>query len=48
MAINLVEKIQQNIGIDELQKIDPNTQEIKRPETKIIHAVTNNFFIFLD
>jgi len=32
MAINLVEAIQKNLGIDELQKIDPNTQEIKRPE----------------
>ena len=32
MAINLVEAIQKNLGIDELQKIDPNTQEIKKPE----------------
>ena len=32
MAINLVEVIQQNLGLPELQKIDPNTQEVKKPE----------------
>ncbi len=32
MAINLVEAIQQNLGLPALQKIDPNTQEVKRPE----------------
>ena len=32
MAINLVEAIQQNLGLPALQKIDPNTQEVKKPE----------------
>lgn len=32
MAINLVETIQKNLGFHELQKIDPNTQEVKKPE----------------
>src|SRR4028118_2069175 len=32
MAINLVERIQKNLGFHQLQKIDPNTQEVKRPE----------------
>jgi hypothetical protein len=32
MAINLVETIQKNLGFPELQKIDPNTQEVKKPE----------------
>jgi hypothetical protein len=32
MAINLVESIQKNLGFHELQKIDPNTQEVKKPE----------------
>jgi hypothetical protein len=32
MAINLVDVIQQNLGMPALQKIDPNTQEVKRPE----------------
>ncbi|MBA2562404.1 MAG: hypothetical protein H0V14_05725 [Chitinophagaceae bacterium] len=32
MAINLVEEIQQNLGWPALQKIDPNTQEVKKPE----------------
>ena len=32
MAINLVETIQQNLGYPALQKIDPNTQEVKKPE----------------
>jgi len=32
MAINLVESIQQSLGWPALQKIDPNTQEVKRPE----------------
>ena len=32
MAINLVEVIQQNLGWPALQKIDPNTQEVKKPE----------------
>lgn len=32
MAINLVETIQKNLGFQELQKIDPNTQEVKKPE----------------
>ncbi len=32
MVINLVEAIQQNLGLPALQKIDPNTQEVKRPE----------------
>lgn len=32
MAINLVEVIQQNLGLPELQKIDPNTQEVKKLE----------------
>lgn len=30
MAISLVEKIQKNLGYSELQKIDPNTQDIKK------------------
>ncbi len=33
MAINLVETIQKNLGFHELQKIDPNTQEVKKPES---------------
>ncbi len=32
MAINLVETIQKNLGFPPLQKIDPNTQEVKKPE----------------
>lgn len=32
MAINIVEEIQKKLGIPELQKIDPNTQEVKKPE----------------
>lgn len=32
MAINLVEEIQKNLGFHGLQKIDPNTQDVKRPE----------------
>jgi hypothetical protein len=32
MAIDLVESIQKNLGFTELQKIDPNTQEVKKPE----------------
>src|SRR6187549_2970211 len=32
MAINLVESIQKNLGFQPLQKIDPNTQEVKKPE----------------
>jgi hypothetical protein len=31
MAINLVDTIQKNLGLPELQKIDPNTQEVKKP-----------------
>ena len=31
MAINLVESIQKNLGFHELQKIDPNTQDVKKP-----------------
>jgi hypothetical protein len=32
MAENLVQEIQKNLGFPELQKIDPNTQEVKKPE----------------
>ncbi len=32
MADNLVETIQKNLGFPQLQKIDPNTQEVKKPE----------------
>lgn len=32
MAINLVEEVQKKLGFPELQKIDPNTQEVKKPE----------------
>lgn len=32
MPVNLVEELQKKLGIPELQKIDPNTQEVKRPE----------------
>ena len=32
MSINLLDTIQQNLGYPELQKIDPNTQEVKKPE----------------
>ena len=32
MAVNIVEEIQKTLGIEGLQKIDPNTQEVKRPE----------------
>ena len=30
--MNLVETIQKNLGFHPLQKIDPNTQEVKKPE----------------
>lgn len=29
MAVNLIESIQQGMGYPELQKIDPNTQQVK-------------------
>ncbi len=32
MAVNIVEEIQKRLGIPELQKIDPNTQEVKKTE----------------
>ncbi|MEO5646725.1 MAG: hypothetical protein ABIQ56_00100 [Chitinophagaceae bacterium] len=32
MAINLIEEIQKNLNLPSLQKIDPNTQEVKKPE----------------
>jgi hypothetical protein len=32
MALNLVETIQKNLGFPPLQKIDPNTHEVKKPE----------------
>lgn len=32
MAVNLVEIIEKNLGFRELQKINPNTQEVKKPE----------------
>ncbi|MEO6453137.1 MAG: hypothetical protein ABIN97_03650 [Ginsengibacter sp.] len=32
MAVNIVEEIRKKLGIAELQKIDPNTQEVKKPE----------------
>ena len=32
MAINIVDSICKNLGFSQLQKIDPNTQEVKRPE----------------
>jgi hypothetical protein len=32
MALNLVETIQNNLGFPPLQKIDPNTHEVKKPE----------------
>ena len=32
MATNIIEAIRQKLGVAELQKIDPNTQEVKRPE----------------
>jgi hypothetical protein len=32
MALNIVEEIQKKLGIPGLQKIDPNTQEVKKPE----------------
>ena len=32
MAINIVEAVQKALGFPELQKIDPNTQEVKKPE----------------
>lgn len=31
--MNLVETIQKNLGFQPLQKIDPNTQEVKKPES---------------
>ena len=33
MAINITQAIQQNLGIPELGKIDPNTQEVKESES---------------
>ena len=32
MAINIVEEVQKKLNLPELQKIDPNTQEVKKPE----------------
>lgn len=32
MAVNIVEVLQEKLGIPPLQKIDPNTQEVKKPE----------------
>ena len=32
MAFNIVESIQKTVGFPELQKIDPNTQEVIKPE----------------
>ena len=32
MSINLVDAIQENLGLPVLQKIDPNTQEVKKPD----------------
>ncbi len=32
MAVNIVESIQKALGFGELQKIDPNTQDVKKPE----------------
>lgn len=32
MASNIVEAIRKNLGLPELQKVDPNTQEVKKPE----------------
>jgi hypothetical protein len=31
MAFNIIESIQKSLGYPELQKIDPNTQEVKKP-----------------
>jgi len=31
MAFNIIESIQKSLGYPELQKIDPNTQEVKNP-----------------
>lgn len=36
MAINLVEKLQENLRLAPLQKIDPNTQEVKKPEDQSV------------
>lgn len=36
MLFNLIEKIQQGLGLQPLQKIDPNTQEVKRPENQTV------------
>lgn len=38
MAINIVETIQKNLGLPELQKIDPNTQEVKHPENTSLES----------
>ena len=32
MSFNLVESVQKSLGFPELQKIDPNTHEVKKPE----------------
>lgn len=32
MAVNLIETLQKNTGFSGIQKIDPNTQEVKKPE----------------
>jgi hypothetical protein len=32
MAVNIIDEMQKILGIGGLQKIDPNTQEVKRPE----------------
>ena len=35
MANNLVETIQKNLGLPALQKVDPNSQEVKE---KMLHS----------
>ncbi|MEP6617137.1 MAG: hypothetical protein ABJA57_11185 [Ginsengibacter sp.] len=32
MAFNIVESIQKSLGFPQLQKIDPNTQDVKKPD----------------
>lgn len=32
MASNIVEAVQKNLGLPPLQKVDPNTQEVRKPE----------------
>lgn len=39
MSVNILEKLKKNLGIPELKKVDPNTQEVKGGEHRLMQAV---------